>query len=127
MALLRNLFFLFSLTVLAVASTVISIFNYDPYQSDQAIFVNFYVSLFASLAGIIAIALYFIKSRVSKEKTIYNHFWPSVRQAALFSLAVTAALLLSSLDILDWLTGISLLIVTTLLELFFRTKKVKVQ
>jgi hypothetical protein len=64
---------------------------------------------------------------VSKEKTIYNHFWPSVRQAALFSLAVTAALLLSSLHILDWLTGVSLLIVTALLELFFQTKKAKVK
>ncbi|MEI7792095.1 MAG: hypothetical protein WCI57_01250 [Candidatus Berkelbacteria bacterium] len=127
MALLRNLFFLFSLTVLAVASTVISIFNYDPYQAGRTIFVNFYVSFFMALAGIVAIALYFIKSRVSKEKTIYNHFWPSVRQASLFSLAATAALFLASMHILDWLTGISLLIVTALLELFFQTKKTKVK
>lgn len=128
--LIRNLFFLFSVTLFAVASTVLDIFNYNPYQSGTGVFVNFYVSFWLGLTGIISIIIYYTKIRLSKDKPIYSFFWPSVRQATIFSAAVTLLLLLKGLKLLDLWVGIPLLIAVVLTELFFQTntgttKKVK--
>lgn len=125
MTLFRNLFFLFSITVFATASTVLAIFNYDPNQADTLAFANFYASFLVSIAGILSIAFYYTKIKLSRNETIFGYFWPSVRQATFIATALTAILYLKGLGILDWLIGVSVIIVTILLELFFESKKVK--
>lgn len=117
----KNLFFLFSLTIFAIASTIISIFNYNPYVSSTSVFINFYSSFCLALAGIVAIFIYFIKIYFHKDKNIYGYFWPSIRQAIFFSLGITIILLFRGLRILDWWVGGPLLIAVVLLELFFQT------
>jgi hypothetical protein len=125
-SLLRNLFFLFTITVFALASTILSIYNYDPTKSDVTVFANFYISLFFTLLGVITIALYYIKSKF-KANNQALYFWPSVRSATFLSAGLTSLLFLQGLRILDWLIGISVTIVVILLELFFRTKPKKVE
>lgn len=119
--LIRNLFFLFTITAFAIASLVLDLFNYDPYSSNLSVFINFYVSFFLSVAGIFSFIIYFLKYRVSKDKTINAFFLPSVRQALLISLAITILLLLRMLQILDWWVGGPLVVAIILLELFFQT------
>jgi hypothetical protein len=121
--LIRNLFFLISITIFAVASTAICVFNYSPINGSRALFLDFYISFGIALAGVLAIIIYYLKVNIKKDKTIFNHFWPSVRQAILASLAVTIILFLQGLHILDWLIAISITVITVLLELFFQTKK----
>lgn len=123
MTLIRNLFFLFAVTVFALTSTVLAVFNYDPFHSDKSVFLNFYISLFVGLAGVLSLALYYIKVKIAKSETVYNFFWPSVRQASFISLAITVILYLRGLRILDWLIGVSVVIVVGLLELFFESRK----
>ena len=120
---MRNLFFLLAISVFAVASLVISIFNYNPYNTTTGSLLGFYLSFLISLAGIGALALYYAKIKLSKNETVYLYFWPSVRQAFFVSLAATVLLYLQSLRILDWLIGISVVIVSILLELFFESKR----
>lgn len=123
MTLLRNLFFLLAVTVFALASTVLCLFNYNPFKSDLPIFINFYASLFLALAGILAIVIYFLKTKLIKNNVGVILFWPSVRQGLLVSLALTTLLALKGLKILDWLIAISALIIAVLFELFFQTKR----
>jgi len=123
MNLKRNLFLLFALTVFASTSSVLSLYNYDPHSSSVSVFVNFYSSLFVALAGIFSIIFYFIKIKIFKTDRIYGVFWPSIRQSLFISAALVIILYLQSLRILDWLIGLSVLIVTVLLEMFFETKK----
>lgn len=123
MTLMRNLFFLFTITTFAVASTVLSIFNYNPYQSSPVTIINFYASFLISLAGIGAIIIYYAKIKLAKNETIYSFFWSSVRQALFGATAITIVVYLQSLRILDWLIGISVVIVSILLELFFESKR----
>ncbi|MDO8444460.1 MAG: hypothetical protein Q7S80_03070 [bacterium] len=120
---MRNLFFLFTITTFAVASTVLSIFNYNPYQSSPVTIINFYASFLISLAGIGAIIIYYAKIKLAKNETIYSFFWSSVRQALFGATAITIVVYLQSLRILDWLIGISVVIVSILLELFFESKR----
>lgn len=123
MKLSRNLFTLFSFMTFAGASVILSFFNYNPYQANNGILINFYVSLFVFLASFGGIALYYAKILIGKNEKIYTIFWPSVRQATFVAVAISTLLYLQSLRILDWLIGISVCLVTILLELFFESKK----
>jgi hypothetical protein len=122
MALARNLFFLFAITIFGIASSVLNIFNYNPFQANVSELLNFYVSLAVGLAGILAIAIMYIKSNLFKLGSLDTHYWSSIRQGALVSLGITSLLFLRGLRILDWLIGLSIIIVAVLLEMFFQTK-----
>lgn len=121
---IRNLFFLFAITIFACASTVLSVYNYNPFQSEAKVFINFYISLAVALTGIISIIIHYSKMRIYKIDAGHHPLIPSIRQAALVSLGLVSLLILQGFRILDWLTGISILIVGILIELFFQTKKV---
>ena len=123
MTLLRNLFFLFAITVFAITSTVLSIYNYNPFESNAKVLVNFYASFAISLAGLLGLAVYYIRSRAKQVETVNLYFWPSVRQGILLSTGLTIILILQGFRILDWLVGISVMAVVILCELFFETKK----
>lgn len=125
MTLTKNLFFLLSATVFAIASTILTVFNYDPFKSGQSVLLSFYISFTVALAGIVAITIYYMKIARTKNESVYRFFWPSVRQAWFFSFAVSILLYLQALRILDWLIGLSVVIIAVLLELFFESKKPK--
>lgn len=121
----RNLFFLFSVTLFAIASLVLDIFNYNPFEAGQVVFINFYASLFFSLTGVLAFCIYFFKFRGLKDKAIHALFWPSIRQGALASSGLVVLIILKNMLILDIWVGSSVFIIAVLLELFFQTKKTK--
>lgn len=123
MIIVRNLFFLFSVTIFGIASVILAVFNYNPFTANIPAFINFYLSFFVALTGILAIALFYLKTNRKKSTSSNIFFWPSIRQASFFSAAITVLLALKGLKILDFLIGISVIIVVFLLELFFRTKK----
>lgn len=121
----RNLFFLFSATSFAIASTVLDVFNYNPYVASKNVFINFYFSLFIACAGVLAMILFYIKYKGHKNSAINSLFWPSVRQGLFLSVSLILLLILKVLSLLDIWIGISLVAVIILLELFFQTKKSK--
>lgn len=119
----KNLFYLLSITLFAIASTVLTVFNYNPFMSGTDVFVYFYLSLFCSFGGVFALLIFWIKHYLSSTQTIYHLFWPSVRQGFLISSAIILLMLFQGLRILDWWIGIPIIVVCLLFELFFRTKK----
>jgi len=123
MTIIRNLFFLFSITLFALASTVLAISNYNPFTSNVSAFINFYSSLFITIAGIVSICIFYLKSKKLKNQNNNILFWPSIRQASFIAFALTGTLVLRGMRILDLMIGSSIVVVFLLLELFFRTKK----
>lgn len=121
MKLARNLFFLFTITVFAFASVILDIFNYNPYQSNNSVFINLFVSLFFAIGGIFSFIIYFTKLKLSKDKNINAYFFSSVRQGILIAIAVIVLLVLRTLQILDWWVAGPTIIAIVLLELFFKT------
>ncbi|MEK9156496.1 MAG: hypothetical protein AAB360_04380 [Patescibacteria group bacterium] len=118
----RNFFFLFTVTLFATTSVFLDLFNYNPYQADFKIFLNFYLSFLLSLGGILALVMFYLKYRYLKTENLSKFFWVSVRQGLIISLAATILLLLKNFGLLDWWIGASFTIVIILLELFFQTK-----
>jgi len=125
MLLIRNFFFLSAITIFGIASTILTIYNYNPFEARGATLINFYVSLFVSLSGIITILLIGIRSRFNRMAIAMSFFMPSIRQGILLSTASVVLLFLRGIRILDYLIAISVVIVIFLLELFFQTKKVR--
>lgn len=116
-----KLFFLFSITVFATASFVLDIFNYNPYKSDYWVFISMFISLFLSLTGICALAIFLLKVKTSKSKNYSPMLVSSIRQGLLVALSITILLVLQSLSLLDWWVGGPLVLAVILLELFFKT------
>lgn len=117
----RNLFFLLSITLFATASLVLAIFNFNPFKASSKEFVNFYISFFVSIAGIFSIAIYLIKYKIFRNKTIYLYFWSTIRQSLLISASITIIVLLKGLKILDLWVAIPAVLSIILLEFFFQT------
>ena len=101
MSLVRNLFFLFSITIFGLAAFVLALYNYNPYQADLRIFIDFYSSLFVAVAGILSLCIYFVKMKLAKNETIFAIFWPSIRQSVLISAGLTTLLALKGFKILE--------------------------
>lgn len=117
----RNLFFLLSITLFASASLVLDIFNYNPFRATSGEFINLYISLFISLAGIFSIAIYLIKYKLFRNKMIYLYFWSTIRQSLLISASITIIVFLKGLKILDLWIAIPTVLSIVLLEFFFQT------
>lgn len=115
------LFFVFSITVFAIASVILDLFNYNPYQSGIGVFANFYLSFFLSVTGVLSIIIFFLKIKFKKGEWSQVHLLPSIRQAGLFALSLTVLLILKGLKLLDWWVAGPLVIAIFLLELFFQT------
>ena len=127
MALIRNLFILFTITLFSVASMFLGLYNYNPYDASPSQYLNFYISFFFTVSGISSLTYYFVKIKLNKEKVIYSPFWPSVRRGLLSGLCLTTLLFLKGVRLLDWWVGISALIILALIELFFQTKRPSVK
>lgn len=114
-------FFLFSATLFGLAGTILSLFNYNPYNSGADIFVYFYISLFVFLSGIFTFFIYYLKYKTHKEKNIEKYFWSSARQGLIISFGIITLLVLKGLKLLDLWTGVPITIAICLIELFFQT------
>lgn len=119
------LFYLYSLTVVAFATLILCISNYNPYQSPAVNFIYFYTALFFTLVGGISLVLFYLKLSLNRSEQIFSIFWPSVRQGLLFAAAITLVFVLRGLRLLDIWIGIPIIVIVFLLELFFQNKKVK--
>jgi len=117
-----KLFFVIAVSVFALAALILTLFNYNPYASDYSVFILFYVSLWASLTGVITTIMLFIRSRFSG-KLMSMVFWPTLRISAIFALAISVLLLLKGMKILDLWVGVPLAVAIVMLELFFRGNK----
>jgi len=115
-----KLFFILTITTFALASLILDVFNYNPYKSNNYIFINFFVSLFFFIAGIMSLILYFVKFKLTSASSSLK-ISSSVRQALLLALIVVILALFKTLKLLDWWVGGPTILVVILLELFFRT------
>lgn len=119
----RNLFFLFAFTLFSIASAVLAIFNFNPFNGNLTAFLNFYLSFLVALTGLISLVILYFQHKKHRNENINRFFWSSIRQALLTAAALTLLLALRGSRTLDWLIALSIIIVTFLLELFFKTKK----
>ena len=119
----RKFFMLFSVAIVAFASTVLCVYNYNPYDSKVYQFILFYTSLLLSLSSSLTLILYFTKIYMFNKGQIVNRFLnSSFRQSLLVSFGIVLILFLKGVKLFDLWIGIPLFISIILIEMFFQTK-----
>lgn len=90
----------------------------DPMATNWLGFVLFYLALFISLTGTIAIIGFILRFIALKKELAFNLVKVAFRQSFLFSLFVIIILILKSQSLFNWLNLLLLVIIFTILELF---------
>ena len=90
----------------------------DPNYTNWIGFVLFYLALFLSLSGTIALLGFVFRFFALKKELAFNLVKVSFRQSFIFSLFVIFLLLLKSWDLFNWLNLALLIIIFIILELF---------
>lgn len=119
----RNLFFLFSILLITAASTMLCIFNYNPYSATVNQFILFYLSLILLFGSLFSLCFFYAKIYFFHKEIVYSLFWPSVRQGVILSLAISVLIVLRGMRLLDIWTGAPLFMAVIFSELFFQTKR----
>lgn len=95
----------------------------DPMATNWLGFLLFYLALFASLSGLIALIGFLIRFVVWKKELVFNLVTVAFRQSFLLSLFIVILLALKSQQLFNWLNLFLLIIIFTILELFLVTYK----
>ncbi len=101
--------------------------NINPSAAGLIGFLLFYISLFLALTGTISVIGFLIRKKIDKNDTvIFHHVRHTFRQGLLISALVLSALLLQQFKMLNWLTGILVVVLFLIIEsIFFANRKYK--
>ena len=122
MKLKKNLFSIFTLTLLSFGAWMTILFNVDPAKADTFILVALYASLFLFIMGILTFIGFWGRVLFSNREIIYSHLTPALRQATLAAFTCVGLLFLQSLRVLSAVDAGAFILAILLLEMFFRAK-----
>jgi len=112
-------FVVWILTLVSTAAYLVILLGIDPYQTTLTVIILFFASLFISLAGILALAGYYLREFIFQKGKLSTLF-TAIRQGFLISLLVVSILVMYATDTFIAWQAILLLFVVVLLELYFR-------
>jgi len=95
----------------------------DPTTTNWLGFLLFYLALFVSLSGTIALIGFIVRFVALKKELVFNLVKVAFRQSFLFSLFIVLLLILKSQYLLNWLNLFLLVIIFAILELFLISYK----
>lgn len=123
MTIKKQLFGIFTGTLLALGIFLAIFFNSDPYTADIFTKTAFFTSLFLFISGFFTFSGFYLRVYFSNREIIYNNLPIAFRQAVLLAFLLTGLLVLKSLQILSIWDAIIFVVVVILIELYFRSRK----
>ncbi len=112
-------------TFLAWSAFYMTITNIDPFVTDKAGMISFFVSLFLGMLGLVILILIYFRSRVYAVAELYEKMPVILRQSLLISFFGTAMIGMQAMRVLRWWTALMLLIILVLVEMSFYINTVK--
>lgn len=119
------IFIIFCINLFSLGYLIMILFNYDPFYSDNFVLIMFFISLFLFLLTILTLLGFYIRIKIYNNEIFHAIFFPSLRQAILFSIVTVGLMILSSLKILTLWDGTMFALAILLLELYFQNKQIK--
>lgn len=119
MTLKNYLFVMSTLTVICWGIFLFVANLVDPTATNWIGYVLFYLALFLSLSGTSALIGFLFRFVALKKELAFNLVKVAFRQSFLFSLFIVFLLILKSQQLFNWVNLVLLVIVFTILELFF--------
>ncbi|MFA5009737.1 MAG: hypothetical protein WC553_00700 [Patescibacteria group bacterium] len=100
-------------TGMTLAAWLLVLFYFDPTTSGVPGITLFFISLAATLIGILILIFNYLRYRFAKTPA---SFGVTIRQAVLLGLAVSGILLLLALDKLNWWNGVAIVVAGIVIE-----------
>lgn len=119
MSLVRFIVILSIGTVLSWGTWVIVLMTLDPQTGGVITLAMFYLSLWLGLLGTITIIGFFLRVWLEKESVFFRQVATALRQATVISSGAVLALLLQGARWLNAWSGVSLILLVILIEVFF--------
>jgi hypothetical protein len=119
MSLIRFIVILSIGTILSWLTWTVVIVSLDPYTGGGLALLLFYVSSWLAALGTITIIGFFLRAWWEKESVYFRQVATALRQGALISTGATIALLLQGARWLNIWSGISLVLLVLVTEMFF--------
>lgn len=123
MTLKKYLWAMFILTAVCWGIFLFVVGLVDPLATNWLGFLLFYLAIFASLSGTIAIIGFLFRFVVKRKELAFNSVKVAFRQSFLFSLFITLLLVLKAAALFNWLNLLLLIIIFSILELFLISYK----
>ena len=117
------IFFIFIITLINGLFWAMTLNFINPEAAGFWGFVFFYFSLFFTLFGVIYLLSYFFHAKVFQWSSSFKNVQVSTRQAALFSALLVGCLVMQANNLLTWYNVILFIVILTLLEFLFMSKK----
>jgi len=95
----------------------------DPTATNWLGFLLFYLALFVSLSGTIALIGFLFRFVIMKKELAFNSVKVAFRQSFLFSLFIVILLVLKAAALFNWLNLLLLVVILSILELFLISYK----
>lgn len=123
MALRLYLIGLISTLLLSSFLWLLLIFSINPFQAPLWIIILFYIAFFVAWTSVFALINFYLKVHLGNHEVIFSHIKPSLRQAALLSIILTAIVFFEQIKVLNWWVFGMFVVSIGLIELFYRSKK----
>lgn len=94
----------------------------SPYESLGLSLTFFFLTMFIALSCTFAVLGFYFRLWLFKNEIFYKHINVALRQGVFLSLIVALSLVFQMLKVLTWWSGILLIIIAVLLELYFSSK-----
>lgn len=111
-------------TLVCWVSWLVVLYFINPTGAGFIGFSLFYLTLLIALIGTFSLIGFFGRVWFSKERVIFRHLGISTRQSMWFSFLLVGTLILQGTDYLKWWSVLFLIVLLTLLEFFFLSRKV---
>lgn len=94
----------------------------SPYESMTVSLIFFLLTFFIALACTFAVFGFYFRVWISGNEVFYRHINVALRQGVFLAFLSIFSLVLQMMQLLNWLTGILVIIVAVLLEFYFSAK-----
>lgn len=109
--------------LMAWISWVLVLLKLDPYETMSLALSFFYITLFIALVCTFTIIGFYFRVWLFRNEIFYKHINTALRQGTLLSLIAIFCLVLQMVQVLNWWTGLMLIVIAVLLESYFSAKE----
>lgn len=108
--------------ILAWLGWIVIIAKLSPYESMGIVLSLFFITLFIALSCTFATLGFYFRLWLFKNEIFYKHINVSLRQGILLGLIAVLSLIFQMSKFLNWWSGILLLTIVVLIELYFSNR-----
>lgn len=108
--------------VLAWVAWFVVLFKLDPYNHVGLSMFFFFITLFIALSGTFTVFGFYFRIWLFKNEIFYKHINIALRQGFFLSLIAIFSLVFQLMRVLNWWSGLLLIVIAVLLEFYFSSR-----